>query len=234
MTNPPPPRFPSDELRQTLLDYEDWTEELLNRRRPKPKDTWWNANTKEFLAILTVLASAGIGFYTGTAQQGRAAELARRESILKQEQELLLGVNRSLGQVFKVTEDRFKIATGRWRALPDSMLFRYISAANVADDAWRVERETMGMQIHFFFAAPELATAWDSTRGSMEAYTSCVEAKLNAMRSGYAPADICVIEQASARQWSDTLKVRLIKRYNADVLLEPPVLIAQRGSAGGS
>ncbi|HEY0972248.1 MAG TPA: hypothetical protein VGE02_14865 [Gemmatimonadales bacterium] len=188
------------------------------------------------MAVVSVLATGGMGYYTSMQLAERDRDWSKREELLRAERDLLLEVNALLANTAKAIDARLRIAQGKYDALPDSIINAEIRATNQADETWRRDSEAIGMRLGLAFPGLEAITSgWDSTRAAEKRYGQCVEdayRRANTERRS-AHAEACTVERALAEDRAEELRATFVNQFGLDRALDTPALVARQFGDGG-
>lgn len=220
----PPPSgadqdLPSLPARRQIESYEEWIASIIRQRRPALRKQWYESNLAAAVAsVLTVLATAYLGYYFGVATQSHERAIAERAAILQEERELINDVQSLIARMLKATDDRLKIARGEWKGIErdTAIILPFIRASNAADAEWLERKELLGMHLRMhFLEVPGVVSTWDSTKTTVQEYADCVLAAYRT--AGYDTPTRCAREQDAANKWNVAFRDALVSQYRADL-----------------
>ena len=203
------------------LEYERFIAELLRLRKSPEHDRWYKSPyvTATLTTVLTVIVTS-VGSYK-IQQLARAQDtfMQRQQELFRRKQELAVQTFDLFALIMKANADRLLLATGYLDEFPEAQRDSLLLRSNEADDRWRLQRDNVTLLVHVYFGGESATTmAWDSARGSLNAYGECIEnAYLSAQRRR-ARHDVCANEKGVAERaamvWRDRARDALQREFS--------------------
>ena len=203
------------------LDHEKQIAKILDIRSKEDKPSpWWGSAV--FWSTLGTVAGAIIALASSYLVKDRELEETRIEARVERIRKAAFDANDALASMLKANEERYLLATGQLGKLDSTQRIAIARATNIAQQAWRTQRENVEMGLILAFDADTAIDAtWASARGAVEQLITCIETAYIKYRRVMAPKSICETDRERTKNALKTFRSHLGSEYKK-VLAELP------------
>lgn len=192
--------------------------DVLEAREPPKAQSSWTITyvVPALIAIVTAAATTLATFYGQAALKAKEYDLTRKDVGLTQTRDAMTSAYDLFAALLKGSQDRLKIATGQYDALPQSAIVSIVNETNAIDTRWRRDRETTEASVYLYYGDnPSTVEQWKATRLSMQSYADCAlnEYVAAQQRRTSAPPEACDDKRRAAIDDFARLRDAMIADY---------------------
>jgi hypothetical protein len=172
----------SEDLKSSVLDYEDLLVDIEKRRNPPSKKRWWEGAgvLPSLTAVLTVALTSLAAYFTQRSMKEQdfltQQSKVNYESITSVVSQAYLLANEALHWA----GERDRLQWGDYRNFSPTQKISLVDSVNAADTRWRRGRAVQRVGLSLLFGSgTEVLAAWDTTVARLNAYTSCTVVRPN-------------------------------------------------------
>lgn len=190
------------------LEYEKFVSEVLQTRKPPDRPKWYQAPSvvAAATAVLTVAVTSFANYRVAQLARAQDTFIQRQQALFSKKQDLVVNSFDLLAGMTKVNEEKLWIAQGEYDALPKDQRDSTVARMNQGDDAWRRERDKIGLLVHVYYTGDTAMTSsWQTVRFAMDTLTLCTDSVYTSSQQRRALKNACqaplTVADGALQQW---------------------------------
>lgn len=209
-------------LLEQFLEHEEFVNKLYEVRYPREVKRWWDSPFLSSLVtvIVTATLTIGGGYLAQMSTKNQEMRVARLEQHRNKRQESIISIYSLLAKIIKAADDRVYLAEGNLdNKLSEKDMKAIVDTTNVADADWRLNRDTMEMNIYLYYGNHQsILESWKYLRFSIQKYWDKAEMiYINNEGESVAPQGVCKEEAIKAQEALIKFRDLIATQYQQEI-----------------